>query len=285
MSRGARLVAASTVGVVLAAGLAACIIPDREIGIEGNLDNPGAVRIVQPIPLLDEMLDICNLPLEERDTAFCPQVPPSLHSGLIRRAPDEPFCVCPSGADLRSQPEFFVYAEDPDRAQDRPVDQLYGVLLLDFDAAESDEPQNAVAYAEQLPPGVAAELVLTRNVGDGDSLVVASEGREDNLLWRFRVGKDGGGGTDLCNDNEGRALTPGLHNLTMMVTDRPFFQPELLDVDGEPVLDQAGRPVLAGTQYGMPDLAIGATYAVANWVFECHDPVVNSQCDCAEVDG
>jgi hypothetical protein len=269
---------------LLALGVAGCIIPDRGIGFEGEFDNEGAVRIVQPTPLPSEMLDICNEPEADlRDSSYCPQVPHTIHSGLIGRPADAPFCVCPSGADTRVLPEFFIYAEDPDRAQDEPIDALYAVALLDFDPTESDDPQNAVAYREQLPPGTVGELVRDRNIVTPEfSAVAASDGREDNLLWQFRFGKNGGGGTDLCNDNGGISLTPGLHGITVMITDRPFLRPPLLGVDGEPIVDQSGNPVLAGTQYGMPDLAIGATYAVANWVFECKDPMVDEACACEE---
>ena len=55
-----------------------------------------------------------------------------------------------------------------------------------------------------------------------------------------------------------------------------------LDAEGEPVLDAAGRPVLLPTQYGMPDLAVGATWAVANYVFECQDPTIQRSCTCTE---
>lgn len=280
----------TALALAVAATSVACIIPDREIGFEGEFDNPGAVRIVQPTLLPAQMRDICDPPLEDeanRDRTFCPQVPRTLHSGLIGLA-DAPFCVCPSGEDARVLPEFYIYAEDPDRASESPVDELFAVALLDFELdpnGQSDDPQNAVAYRQQLPPDRQAELVDNRNDRSSGTFVAPSVSREDNLLWRFRFGKDGGAGTDLCNDNGGQALPPGLHNITVVVTDRPFFRPELQDENGEPVLDQNGDPVLGGTQLAMPDLAAGATYAVANWVFECKDPmVVGDACDCVEAE-
>ncbi len=279
MRRGAPLLL-----VVLATS--ACIIPDREIGFEGEFDNPGAVRIVQPTLLPAQMREICESPEPTGDRTYCPQVPDTLHSGLIGRA-SEPFCVCPSGHDTRVLPEFFIYAEDPDRASERPVDELYAVALLDFvldPNGQNDDPQNAIAYRQQLPDDRPPELVTNRSAASTGVFVAPSSSREDNSLWRFRFGKDGGGGTDLCNDDGGRALPPGLHNVTVMVTDRPFFRPALLDADGEPALDQNGDPILGGTQVAMPDLAAGATYAVANWVFECKDPAMDDRCECAEVE-
>lgn len=262
--------------VPLAAG---CILPDRGIRAESDDDNPGAVRIVESIPVLPELTAPCGDPeATAAQQRGCPQVPPSLQQGLV---PGGPYCACPSG-DNRVLPEFNLYAEDPDRRRDDPADTLYAVALLDLDP-ETDSPQSYVAYPEQLPPGGPGELIRSRG-GYGDEVpLVASVGREDNGLWRFRFGKDRGEGTDLCNDDDGETLSVGLHTLTVMVTDRPFFQPRRLDADGEPVLGADGEPELLAPQYGMPNLAIGATWAVANYVFECHDPQVSSACDCSGV--
>lgn len=261
--------------------LAACIIPDRGIRLESDDDNPGAVRIVESIPIVAELLDACVA--DPRDDAHdprgCPQVPDALPQGLVRGGP---FCTCPGG-DANALPEFSVYAEDPDRRRDGPADTLYAVALLDLDPS-TDAPQNYVAYPEHLTPGGAGEyLPEPSDASDDWPMLEASIGRENNGLWRFRVGKDGDAGIDLCNDENGQALSPGLHNLQIMVTDRPFFQPPRLDASGDPVLDEAGRPVLLAPQHGMPHLGIGATWAVANYVFECHDSTVDgSGCTCLE---
>jgi hypothetical protein len=269
---------------VLGLGAAACIIPDRGIRAESDDDNPGAVRIVESIPVLQELLDACEAPKSDplHDPRGCPQVPSALAQGLLRGGP---FCACPGG-DANVLPEFMLYAEDPDRRRDGPADTLYAVALLDLDAS-TDAPQNYVAYPEHLTPGGAGEYVPPseeRAADDDEELdepLAPSVGRESNGLWRFRFGKDGGRGVDLCNDENGRTLSVGLHNLQIMVTDRPFFQPPRLDAAGEPVLDALGRPVLLPTQYGMPDLGIGATWAVANYVFECQDSE-HPGCQCTE---
>lgn len=263
-------------GLVIAGAsgaLTACIIPDRGIRAESDDDNPGAVRVVESIPIVQELLDACQLDPkdDDYDPRGCPQVPAALPQGIIGGGP---FCSCPSG-DTNTVPEFSIYAEDPDRRRDQPADTLYAVALLDLDPF-TDAPQNYVAYREHLTPGGRGEHV-SRSPG-----TLPSVGREDNGLWRFRFGKDGGLGVDLCNDDNGQTLALGLHQLQIMVTDRPFFQPARLDASGDPVLDPAGRPVLLPTQYGMPDLGIGATWAVANYVFACQDPAVQSACACAE---
>lgn len=270
--------------MLLAATLMAggCIIPDRDIQIESDDDNPGAVRIVESIPVVQEFLDRCDLDPSSPlfDPTACPQVPQGLAQGLI---PDAPYCICADG-DGNTQPEFFIYAEDPDRRGDVAADILYAVALLDLDPLTA-APQNFVAYPEHFVPGGRGEylqsLTSAQEEGGGGRLN-PSTGREDNGLWRFRFGKDGGQGTDLCNDNNGETLEPGLHNLQIMVTDRPFFRPARLDANGDPVLEEDGDPVLLPAQHGMPDIAAGATWAVANYVFTCHVDT-DAGCNCLGV--
>lgn len=260
---GLRAVLAASLGV----GAGACIIPDRGIRAESDDANPGAVRIVESIPVIEELLLACEAPPADpsHDPRGCPQVPFATRQGRLEGGP---FCVCPGG-DENVLAELALYAEDPDRRRDVPADTLYAVALLDLDPL-TDAPQNYVAYPEHLTPGGAGEY-LPPSAEELDEPLTTSVGRESNGLWRFRLGKDGGGGVDLCNDDNGQTLPIGLHNLQIMVTDRPFFRPPRLDADGEPVLDASGRPVLLPTQYGMPDLGIGATWAVANYVFECRE--------------
>ncbi len=266
----------SVVTIALAAG---CIIPDRDIRVESDDDNPGAVRIIESIPVVPELLDACTADRDspEFDPTSCPQVPAALPQGRIDGGP---FCSCPD-RDGNVLPEFSLYAEDPDRRRDAPADTLYAVALLDLDPL-TESPQNYVAYPEHFVPGGAGEYISQLAPLALQYPLIPSIGRENNGLWRFRFGKDGGEGVDLCNDDNGETLAVGLHNLQIMVTDRPFFRPTRLDAEGEPVTDQNGQPVLLPTQYGMPDLAEGATWAVANYVFECHDPLVRTTCDCVE---
>ncbi len=264
---------AAAAALLTATVLAGCIIPDRGILAENDNSNPGAVRIVESVHVPQELLDACSLPLRDpqADLTGCPQVPNALPQGLIGGGP---YCSCP-GRQQTQLPEFSVYAEDSDRLRDGPADTLYAVALLDLDPL-TDAPQNFVAFEEHLRPGGRGEFQ------PGPVALAASTGREDNGLWQFRFGKDGGRGTDLCNDDNGQTLPLGLHNLQIMVTDRPFFEPTRVDENGDPVLGPDGRPLLLGTQWGMPDLGIGATWGVANYVFSCVDPLENAGCDCIE---
>ena len=284
---------------------AACIIPDRNIAAEKVEGNPGAVRIVEATTLPRLFIDDCI----DGDSTRCPQVPTTRRTGLVQytelddmgREVVRPLCVCPVGAsDLRTIDEFYLYAEDPDGAQADRDERLYAVALLDLDPL-TDAPQNFVAYRDHFEVGgegepftldelPVSELAAVDRSPDNESLLSPSLGREETQLYRFRFGKNGGNGTDLCNDDNGTKLSAGVHSLQIMVTDRPFFRPPLLDDDGEPVLGIDGRPLLAPPQPGMPDIANGATWAIANYVFEClleeaDVPDDDSVCECSEVIG
>ena len=90
---------------------------------------------------------------------------------------------------------------------------------------------------------------------------------------------------DLCNDNDGTPLQPGTHQLRVIVTDRPWYRPVLLDAEGAVLLDDEGESVLGDPVIGMPDLAAGASYDTATYVFQCFDGfdmVEGMQCNCED---
>jgi hypothetical protein len=256
-----------------------CIIPDREIDIEPLDDNQFAVRIVQPTPLLSEMLDVCTDD-ESKDPelsrAHCPQVPDNARpSGLITPEPGNSvpgFCTCPGAGsrDGRRIDSFIIWAEDGDRDGGEPKDTLFGAALLDPDPGSSF--QGAVAYRNYWDPSVPATRVDVTDVSDD---LEPSVGRADNGLWGFRLREAGSNEIDLCNDDDEKKVAAGIHALRFIVTDRPFFQAEL------PPLAESGPPMLV-PQPGVPDLAAGATYAIVDFVFECRDPV-NDPESCAAV--
>ncbi len=263
-------------GAVVLAG--ACIIPDRGIQFEGGPANPGAVRIVEPTPVPAEWSEWClnrdiNEEVDGGTSAFCPAVRETRAGGLI----DGTFCICPEGQrDAQAPALWTIYAEDPDLDGDDPDDTLYGVLRLDPDPA-SEQPNATVAFENYLEACAAGRRApvefVTVPVADADDgyfteRVVASIARNTAPQWAFEIDDAFSDRIDLCNDNNGVPLEPGLHNLQFMVTDRPFFRAvrEGSDVQRE--------------QCGVPDVAAGATYAVTNYVFECIDGTLGDNDDC-----
>ncbi|RMG97204.1 MAG: hypothetical protein D6705_09200 [Deltaproteobacteria bacterium] len=258
-------IAAAT--ILLGAG---CIIPDHEIVIEGVFTNPGAVRIVERIPVGEDADLACKDASDEVNT--CPQVPAAGHlpSGWI----PTPLCVCPEGAsDALAFGEVRVYAEDPDTDDDGEAkDDLFAALLLDFDPF-LHEPSDRVAYRNYLQPDRPAERVVS---SEYENVI----GRADPQLRFFRI-VGSSGLVDLCNDNEGSKLSPGIHSLKIVVTDRPWFTPVLRDETGEPVRDpDTGDLVYLPQLVGHPDLAAGATYDTMSWVFSCGE---GEECACNSV--
>jgi hypothetical protein len=249
--------------LVVVAAVAGCIVPDREIRIDPGFDNEGAVRIVQRPPRTPEMDEVCNLE-KDYDLAYCPEVRATTRSGLLRASDGGDFCVCPVGStDKRALNSFEIYAEDGDVQGDRAQDTIYGVAFLDLERATT-KPQDFVAYRNYWEAGAAGERL---DVGEeGKTRTAPPVGRESTQVWVFQL-NDGTRLLDLCNDDSGAKLPAGLHNLRFMVTDRPFFKPE------QPVDD--GGTMLFPRQFGVPDLAAGATYATIDYVFECKDAALD----------
>lgn len=268
----------------------ACIIPDRGIQFEGGPDNPGAVRILEPTPVPAEWSEWCSnrdvdADVEGGTSAFCPHVRQTRPGGLVRPEEDDnTFCVCPPGQRDASAPELWtIYAEDPDLDGDDPEDTLYGVLRLDPDPL-SEQPTASVAYENYLEPcaqgeRIAAEFVTLPAAGDDDTYfidrVLPSIDRNTAPQWAFAIDDAFSERIDLCNDDNGLPVEPGLHNLQFLVTDRPFFRAAREDSDVERL------------QCGVPDVAAGATYAITNYVFECLDGTLeeNSEmCSCEDAE-
>jgi hypothetical protein len=263
---------------VLAALAGACIIPDRDIRIVDRELNPNAVRILERTPLTQEMTELCNANTAEDeplDLRFCPPVRYTLPSGLVQSS-QGPLCICDSGHDNRAINAFRIYAEDADRTGDAARDTLYGVFLLDPEPDPiEDEPGDVIAferYWAPCEPGVELDPEDLDLEGDRTS---PSEARDPAPQWEFRI-DDTSEKVDFCNGNGARdSIAPGLHNLQFLVTDRPFFV--------APYPDGGGGKL----QCGVPDIAIGASYAIVTYVFECVDASDDNdpragQCDCAE---
>jgi hypothetical protein len=76
-----------------------------------------------------------------------------------------------------------------------------------------------------------------------------------------------------------------VHELRVIVTDRPWYQHVELDADGAIVLDEDGEPVRGDPVFGVPDLPAGATYDTRAFVFSCGDSVAGGDtttCNCVE---
>jgi len=164
--------------------------------------------------------------------------------------------------------------EDPDiDAAGDPRDEILGALLLDV-PADAEDPSDYVAYTGRLPPEKPARRYLAQDVQTIE--------RPDPHLKFWSLG-DRGGTVDLCNDEDGNKLGIGLHELRLVVTDRPWYRPLMLDLTGEPVRDEDGELVYGDPVSGMPDLRAGATYDTTTYVFQCHDgadPPPGIECSC-----
>jgi hypothetical protein len=255
----------------------ACIIPDRDITFEGGPGNPNAVRILERPPVTQQMFDICNADPQKMpnvvDLTFCPPVRRSLPSGLVESSDGGPFCICPDGSnDQRAIEAFTIYAEDGDVVGDSARDVLYGVFLLDPDPS-ADEPNTA--YYDYWAFEKEGDEVSPLHVEDVDPVAgrtAPGQARDVPPQWAFHI-DDGTGSVDLCNGDDG-PISPGLHNLQFMVTDREWFAAPHLAVPGT-----------SSPQPGVPDTANGASYAVTNYVFECVEALDDThprsdECNC-----
>jgi len=244
----------------------ACIIPESHIVLQDEFQNMGAVRIVEPTPITPRADQDCD---DRTDLPGCPQLADTLGTGLVR--PQTPLCECPSGKDFGLQ-SFDIYVEDPDADGDgNPTDDIYGVLILDM-PADATDPRPYLAYRAQLPSDEPARRYRAADVRTIE--------RPDPNLKIWTIGQPN---LDLCNDNGGMTAGIGVHTLRLVVTDRPWYRPVMLDADGKVVTDDEGEAVYLDPVVGMPDLAGGATYDTAAYVFQCfdaNDPPEGIECSC-----
>lgn len=267
MSARARRVIARP-AVALAVAATGCVIPDANVRVEDEYVNAGAVRIVEPTPITPRANQDCD---ERTTLRACPNVPYTVSSGLMR--PDQPLCVC-TGRNLVGG-GFELYVEDPDVDEaGNPTDDILGALLLDM-PPNAEDPRDYLAYTNLLPPEEPARRYRASDV-------TTLERPDPHLrVWPISTQSN----LDLCNDNDGAKLQPALHELRLVVTDRPWYRPPVLDDEGTPVLDENGQPLFHDPVIGMPDLPAGATYDTTTYVFQCHDgndPPEGIECNCED---
>ncbi len=273
MSPGSRASVGAVIATVGSAGLglllaacASCIIPDAGIVVQDEFVNVGAVRIVEPTPITARADADCD---EATALSGCPKLNDTLPSGLIR--PEYPLCVCPGG-DI-GMGGFDLFVEDPDiDDQGDPADELLGALFLDM-PSDAGDPRDYLAYTSQLPP----EEPASRYRADDLQTIE----RPDPHLKAWAIAPQSR--LDLCNDNDGAKLDAGLYELRLIVTDRPWYRPLMVDAMGEPVRNEDGELTYHDPVIGMPDLPVGATYDTTTYVFECYEnsaPPAGIECNC-----
>ncbi|MBV1859269.1 MAG: hypothetical protein KUG77_12715 [Nannocystaceae bacterium] len=255
----------------------ACIIPDTKIDVQPDRINPGAVRLVQAVAFSAQANEACA---EEPGFEVCPVPPDTVVPGLVALE-NQAFCACEGGGrDGNALGGFRIFVEDPDVDDDGvPRDTLIGAFLLDVDP-DAESLSQFVAYTNYFPTSGAAQRSAA---GTYEQPIE----RPASNLQEWTLGLDTT--VDLCNDNNGAALSAGLHSLRLIVTDRPWPSPVLED-DGVPRRDGENfvRDETQDELVGVPDTPAGASYDVADFVFRCIDESSDegsNVCNCEEVEG
>ncbi|HFE44938.1 MAG TPA: hypothetical protein ENJ18_05505 [Nannocystis exedens] len=242
---------------------AGCILTDEDINVsDEQILNRNAVRIVEPLQLSREAREACN-----RENGGCPQPPPDPEYVLphFLDPKEYVFCSCPMGSvDSQAQPRFSIYIEDRDQDADEQYDDIYAALFLDY-TPDNPKPYTSIRYPEYVDPQEPIPLA--------SSIEYQPIGRNDPILRELVLGNDSRG-FDFCNAATDTALEAGFHTLTVVVSDRPWFTPEI-EKDGE---------ILKGViQEGVPDFLNGASFDLSTYVFYCtaaeEDPCQASQCE------
>ncbi|NVB41694.1 hypothetical protein G6O69_27910 [Pseudenhygromyxa sp. WMMC2535] len=267
-SRGyARLLAVA--GLTAFVGLVghACIIPDTYIQVRTTDENSNAVRLVEGIPLDEEAGAACDA-----DTQSCPMAPlTALPSYLDPSQSSFQFCIC--GEDKLDDNRLggvLLFAEDADEEEGEARDSLYAALLLDWNPTLGESAFDYVAYRSYLDPRFPLDLY----VSSYEFAVI----KRPRPFVRSITLQGESGRFDLCNE-AGRDISPGMHTLTVMVTDRYWFQTEPTIIDNTDV-DVETMPVVLE---GVPDIAAGATYDIETYVFQCLEEG-DEGCNCVETE-
>lgn len=256
-------------GLVIGIACFACIIPDEDIQVLITDVNNYPVKFVEYIPLDEAARCACSASCE------CPL--PGITGLPTYLNPQDPgfrFCVC--GDNKIDEGRLYgavLFVEDQDEVEGVPSDSLYAAALLDWDPTLGNSAFDYVAYRGYLDPRKPLDIAYSSY----ESLVI----KRPRPYVRSITLSDQTGRFDLCND-AGRPVAPGVHTLSLIVTDRPWFQTEGASV--EP--GETGGPVetMPITLDGVPDIAAGATYDIQTYVFTCHEEG-DPNCGCVELSG
>lgn len=241
----------------------ACVLPDRGIMIiDEDVQNKHPVRFVEPTPVTNEAANECLMVLEDSKmpTKACQPGDPATNLPHFldpefqeNGAFPYRFCACDAPeSDTRTLPASTFYVEDRANVADDGLGPIYAALQLDLRPDES-EPQQTVEYTSYVDPSAALK--------EPDSLEYAPPRRPNEAAGRelrelnLGIAEDP---IDLCNGAGTQPLTRGFHTLRIIVTDSPWFTPT---GDGEQQIQQ----------FGVPNLAEGATYDTLTYTFHCGD--------------
>jgi hypothetical protein len=244
----------------------ACIIPDTDIQVFSLDSNANAVRIVEGIPLSEPARCACDA-----DTCECPVADlTGLPTFLDPNLDAYQFCICGENAvDQGRLPGTRLYAEDQDAFEGVPTDKLYAALLLDWSPTLGEPAFDYIAYDDIVDPGVE----LPTYPGSYDFQII----KRPRPYVRAINLTDDTSRFDLCN-GAGQPLTQGFHTLTLIVTDRPWFQTTGGFSDTDTTSDDGPEPMPVMLE-GVPNIAEGATYDIETYVFHCFVEG-EEQCQC-----
>lgn len=246
----------------------ACIIPDSQIQVLITDQNAYPVRFVEGIPLDEAARCACS-----EKTCECP-LPgaPGIPTYLNPEDTAYQFCVCSENKiDEKRLYGVEFYVEDQDEVDGVPSDALYAAALLDWDPTAGDSAFDYVAYRSYLDPRRPLDLSYSSYE---QAVIKRPRPYVRSILMRDLTGR-----FDLCN-GAGRPVGPGFHTLSLIVTDRMWFQREgAVAETGE---SEDPLETMAITLDGVPDIADGATYDIETYVFMCRDEE-DENCGCMEL--
>ena len=245
----------------------ACIIPDRNIQVFTTDINPSPVRFVEGIPLGEDASCACG------DSCQCP-TPDFVGLPTYLDPEDElyRFCICSvPKVDSNRLRGFTLYVEDQDEEDGAAKDDIRVAALLDWDPTYGDPPSEYIAYRSYVDP----REPLAPEISYYEGAII----KRPRPYVRSLTLVDTSGRFDLCN-GAGVPVGPGVHTLSFIATDRPWFQREAMEV-GTDTGGSDGLEAMPATLEGVPDIANGATYDIETFVFACLSEEDES-CSCVD---